>query len=255
MCGGASSTQNDINAEQTAFYKQLTDQYATIFGQNQAITGALTQAFTPILNAGPSQTGFSPAEETALRTENTEGTATNYAAAQRATAQALANRGGGNDFLPSSVDANLIAANANRAAATRSQGDLGITQANYERGYQNWQQAAAALATNAAQLNPNAYASSSTSAGGAAASEANAITQQNNSLWTAAIGALGGVAGSAVGGLTGGLGSSLFKGATQMLANPNSTIANYNSWANMAPPTVSYPGQMPGLGGPVPAFP
>jgi hypothetical protein len=200
MCGGASQQQNQISDEEKQFYETLTQQYSTVFAQNQAITGALTQAFQPILAAGPSQTGFSPSETNALQTQNTENVATDYAQAQKATADVLAARGGGNTFLPSSVDANLIARNANLAAQTRAQGQNQITQANYAQGNANFNQAAGVLGSTAGLLNPNAYASSTTNAGNSAANEANTITQQNNSLWNSVIGSLGGIAGQAAGG-------------------------------------------------------
>src|SRR5215467_3920727 len=153
MCG-ATQQQKQITDEQQEFYKKLSDQYSTVFGQNQAITGALTSAFMPILQAGPQQTGMNPAQETALRTQNAENVGTNYAQAQRATAQILAARGGGNTLLPSSVDANMFAQNARAAAAQRSQGNLAITQQNYAQGYQNWNTAANVLGSTAGLLNP-----------------------------------------------------------------------------------------------------
>lgn len=199
MCG-ASSQQTDISDEQQQFYTTLSNEYSSIFGQSQAITSALTSAFTPILQAGPSQTGFSPSEETALQTQNTQNVATDYAQAQKATAQVLAARGGGNTMLPSSVTANILAGNANAAAATRAQGQNTITQANYAQGYQNWNTAANVLGSTAGLLNPNAYSSSATSAGQQAANTANQIAQANFAPWGAAIGALGSVGGAAVSG-------------------------------------------------------
>jgi len=47
MCG-ATQQQKDITNEQSQFYQNLTSQYNTVFGQDQAITGALTSAFQPI---------------------------------------------------------------------------------------------------------------------------------------------------------------------------------------------------------------
>jgi hypothetical protein len=198
MCG-ASQQQKDITDEQQQFYTNLTNQYNTVFGQNQAITGALTAAFTPILQAGPSQTGFSPAQENAMRTQNTENVATNYAQAQKATAQILAAQGGGNTLLPSSVSANLLAQNVNQAAAQRTAGENTITQANYAQGYQNWQQAAGVLSSTAGLLNPTSYAGQATGAGGAASTSAYQVAQEANSPWNAAIGALGAIGGAAVG--------------------------------------------------------
>jgi hypothetical protein len=198
MCGDNEDLKNVTN-EQQDFYKKLSAQYDTIFGQNQAITGALTSAFTPILKAGPSQTGFSPEQENALRTQNVENVATDYGQAQKATAQILAARGGGNTLLPSSVDANLLAQNTAAAAAQRSQGDLGITQSNYAQGYQNWNTAANVLGSTAGLLNPTGYAGVANTAGGEAGKSAYNLAQTNFAPWGAAFGALGSVGGAAVG--------------------------------------------------------
>ena len=199
MCG-ATQQQQDITDEQQNFYKQLSDEYSTVFGQNQAITGALTSMFAPILQAGPSQTGFSQSQETALRTQNAENVATDYAQAQRATAQILAARGGGDTFIPSSINNNLLAQNANAAAAQRAAGDLNITNANYAQGYQNWNTAANVLGSTAGLLNPTGYAGVTTNAGTAASTSATNIAASNFAPWGAAMGALGSVAGMAAGG-------------------------------------------------------
>jgi len=196
MCG-ATQQQQDITDEQQAFYKQLTDQYATVFGQNQAITGALTSAFTPILQAGPSQTGFSDAQRTSMETQNTENVATDYAQAQKATAGILAARGGGNTLLPSSVDANLLAQNTNAAAAQRAAGQNQIVQADYTQGYQNWNTAANVLGSTAGLLNPTSYSGSATGAGSAASTSANQVAQSAFAPWGAAFGALGAIGGAA----------------------------------------------------------
>ena len=199
MCG-SNQNQQDITDEQQAFYKTLNDQYNTVFGQNQAITGALTSIFTPILQAGPGQQGFSAAQDTAMRTQNTENVATDYAQAQRATAQVLAAKGGGNTFLPSSTTANILAGNANAAAATRAQGENQITQQNYQQGYQNWQTAANVLGSTAGLLNPTGYAGVANTAGQNASTSATALATSQFAPWGAAIGALGSVAGAAAGG-------------------------------------------------------
>jgi hypothetical protein len=198
MCG-ATQQQTQISDAQQQFYTTLTSQYNTVFGQNQAITGALTSAFTPILAAGPSQTGFSPSETNALQTQNTQNVATNYAQAQKATADVLAAQGGGNTLLPSSVNANILAQNTNQAAAARATGQNTITQANYAQGYQNWQTAANVLGSTAGLLNPTSYSGAATGAGTAASTSAYQIAQAANSPWNAAFGALGSLAGGATG--------------------------------------------------------
>ena len=201
MCGGSSDTQNQLNQQQIQFYQNMNDSYNKVFGENQAITGALTQAFTPILNAGPGQQGYTPGQMTAMNTSAAENIATNYAQAQRATAQVLSARGGGNDLLPSSVDANILAQNVNQAAAQRASAQNQITQASYNQGNANWLTAANVLGSTAGLLNPTSYSTATTSAGTSAANEANTINASNNSLWNAAIGSLSSIAGKAAGGI------------------------------------------------------
>jgi hypothetical protein len=218
MCGGASPQQQELSAEQQQFYQTMTNAYNTTFGQSQAITGALTSAFTPILAAGPSQTGFSPSETQALTTQADTNTATNYAQAQQATADILAAQGGGNTLLPSGVNATLEANNTNAAALARTNAQNTITQNNYAQGYQNWQQAANVLGSTAGLLSPTSYASTANTSGQQAETTANQINNENTALWKSAIGAIGGIAGNAVG--SGSIGS-LFSDATAPFAQPD----------------------------------
>lgn len=200
MCG-PSSQQTSITDEQQNFFKTLNDEYTNIFGENQAIVGALTQAFTPILQAGPSQTGFAPGQVNALNTQATEKTATDYAQAQKATAQILAAKGGGDTFLPSSVNANILAQNANAAAGERATLQNQNTLANYQQGYQNWNTAASVLGNTAGLVNPTSYAGQVSTAGTNAAGSAAQMASEQFAPWGAAIGALGSVGGMAAGGL------------------------------------------------------
>ena len=137
--------------------------------------------------------------DTSLRAQNTAQVASDYAAAQRSTMQALAARGGGNTLIPSSVDANLFAANANKAAAARAAGEQSITQQNYAQGYQNWNTAANVLGSTANLINPTGYSGQATNAGNSAATSANNLAASANSPWNAAFGALGSAAGMAGG--------------------------------------------------------
>jgi hypothetical protein len=244
MCG-ANQQQTQISDAQQQMYQTLNSSYQTAFGQSQTITNALTAQFQPILAAGPGQQGFSAAENQSLNTSASENIAQNYAAAQKATAQVLAARGGGNTLLPDSISANLTAQNANQAAQQRSQAQNTITQANYAQGYQNWANAASVLSNTAGLLNPNAYASSATGAGTAAANTANQIAQQNNSIWNAAIGALGSVGGAALGNVMGRTSTpSLNTGAISWAnpanyVNPISTSSAFPGYQNLTLPALA----------------
>jgi hypothetical protein len=126
--------------------------------------------------------------------------ATDYAQAQRATAQTLAGQGGGNTFLPSSINANILANNANAAAKERAGLQNQNLVNNYQQGYQNWQTAADVLSKTASQYNPNAYASSTTGAGQQAFGSASQMSQEQFQPWGAALSTLGSVGGMALGG-------------------------------------------------------
>jgi hypothetical protein len=199
MCG-STDQQQQISQAQQQMYQTLNQNYATAFAQQQNIVNSLTSTFQPILARGPYQTGYSPAQVTGLNTAASENIAQQYAQAQRAAARVLAAQGG-DTMLPSSIQANTMANIATQAAGQRAQALNQNMIQNYNMGYQNWQNAANVLGNVATNMvNPNQFASSATSAGAQAANTANQIAQQQNSVWNAAIGALGGIGGAALGG-------------------------------------------------------
>jgi hypothetical protein len=198
MCG-ANDQQKEIGDQQQQMYKTLNDNYQKTFGQTQDILNALNAEFMPIMQQGPMQEGMTPEQKVAINAPQFQSINDNYAQAQRATAQLLAARGGGNTLLPSSVDANLLAQNAMASAKQRANVESNTLNQSYTLGRQNWT-AATGVLSNVAQLtNPLGYAGASTSAGGAAATTANQIAQANNSVWNGAIGALGSLGGAALG--------------------------------------------------------
>jgi hypothetical protein len=198
MCG-ATQQQTDISDEQSAFYAEMTKEAQATYGASSAITSALTSQFTPILQAGPNQEGFSTAEKTALNTQATEGVASGYSQASEALGEKLGASGGGDSFLPSGAQAELQQNTANTAAGQLAEDKNTITNNDYETGRQNWTTAASVLGQTASTLNPANFANAATGSGSAAANTANQIAQANNSVWTSAIGALGGIAGTAAG--------------------------------------------------------
>jgi hypothetical protein len=180
-----------------------------VYGESQGILDSLNSAFTPILEAGPNQPGFSQAEDTALNTEAEDSTATNYANAEKTLQENQAAEGGGNLFEPSGAAQSERAGVAEKAAGTLSGEQNQITQQNYATGRQNFMNAAGVLSGEQSTLNPNGTAEAATGASSAASSTANTIASQSNSVWTSVLGALGGIAGQAAGGLTKQPGSSV----------------------------------------------
>ena len=197
MCG-PSAAQTTIENSQIDLANQIQAQNSTVFGESQGILNSLNAAFTPILEAGPNQTGFSDAENTSLNTEATESTAQNFANAQRQMQESGAAAGGGNTFAPSGVTAANKASLAATGAAALSGEQNQIQQANYATGRQNFMNAAGVLGGEASTLNPVGTANAATGADSSAASTANTIQQQSTSIWSSVLGALGGVAGQAV---------------------------------------------------------
>lgn len=195
MCG-ASDAQKNLQTQQSNFYSTLTDAYKTQFGESQGITNALTRSFTPTLQAGPGQMGYSDGEKTALDTQATEGTAADYAKAQTATAQALGAANGGNQFVPNGANQQIEAQNSTAAAGEEASLKNTVLQNDYAQGRANYDQAASVLGSTAGLLSPTAAAGAATGAGSAAGTTANQIASADNSVWQGALGALGGVAGN-----------------------------------------------------------
>jgi hypothetical protein len=206
-CKGATDQQNQLEASQSAFYSTLTQDYSKQFANQQNVLNSLKAAWAPVLAAGPGQYGFTAAEDTALRTEATQGTANSYQQAQKALNNQFAARSGGDTYLPSGTEAQLNSTVASNAANQISSENLGITTAGYDRGYNLFQAASNVLGGVAGQYNPTGYSSSANTAGSDAASTANQIQQADaaSSPW----GAIGGILGGAAGAFTGGLGSGI----------------------------------------------
>jgi hypothetical protein len=205
----ASSAETALANQQSDFYKTLTADYKTQFANQSAILSSLQTAFDPILKAGINQYGFSPQEDTSMRTSASDSIARNFAGAQTALNENLASRGGGNTFLPSGATAQLQAGLLGSEATTQAETSNAITQKGYDVGRTNFLSAEGALAQTAGLQNPLGYAGAGNQAGSAAFNSADIINQQN----TAWQGALGGMIGGAASAFLGNsaLGS-IFKG-------------------------------------------
>lgn len=200
---GATGAQTNIEQSQQNFMNQLQTQAGAVFGNASAAYTALSNTFTPTVQAGPNQQGFSPQE---LSTQNSEAitqTGTAYQNAKAAVGNQLSAEGGGNTELPAgsttATNLGLAESGANQTASELA----GITEENYAVGRQNYENATKGLESAGSVYNPaTGAAGAATSAGSAAASTANQIASQQNSWIQPVIGALSGVAGAATGGLS-----------------------------------------------------
>lgn len=193
---GASSAQEQLQAQQMQFYSTLQSEYSTVFGENQDILKSLTSSFEPILKGGINQEGFSPAELTALNSSAVTGSGQAYASANKAVNDKLASEGGGNTYIPSGAKSQINEELASSGAQNLGNQELGITEADYATGRQDYLDAAGILGGVAGQYNPTGYAGATTSAGSSAETTANQINQENNSWVNAVVGGISG-AGSA----------------------------------------------------------
>jgi hypothetical protein len=201
LCG-ASSQQNQIEAQQSAAYTQAAAQSAAVFGVASAVSQQLQNTFAPTVAAGPNQEGFDEQENGNLNSQAITQTGQSYKNASEALKSQENSQGGGNMPLPSGAsvgtDASLASSAANQTASELSN----ITQQNYATGRANYDTAVTGLAGAA---NPLSVASGATNAatgsGQAASSTANQIASQNNSWMQLVSGALGAVGGVASGGV------------------------------------------------------
>jgi hypothetical protein len=211
--GGPSQSQQQLAASQQQFYSTLQNSYAQTFAGQQAILSSLKSAWSPILSAGPGQYGFTPAEDSAMRSQVTQSTAGNYAQASRALNEGMAAKGG-DAQITSGANAQLDASVAQAAAGQQSAENLGITQAGYAQGLQNFNAASSVLGGVANYMNPTGYISGANQAGSSAFGSAttNYNEAQAASPWNAVSGILGGALGVGLDAFTGGIGGSLASG-------------------------------------------
>lgn len=198
MCG-PTGAQQQLQQEQMDFYQQGQQEAKQTFGEQQGILQQLESVYEPILAKGPNAKGFSQAEEQDLNATAVDQTAQNYARAAKVAGEQIASEGGGN--VPGGTTGSqeqlreeVAAASAQQESTEESQ----IKQSNYAAGREEFAQATGALATASGQLSPVSYENAATEAGGAAATTANEIAQENNSWINAAIGAAGSIGSSVV---------------------------------------------------------
>jgi hypothetical protein len=210
---GATGAQEQLQTAQMNFYNTMTAEQSSTFASNQAILSALTKSFQPILEAGISQQGFSPAELQNMESEATTGSGQAYANASKALAAQQGDEGGGTTYIPSGAKMEQQEQLATSAAQNLATEQSNITAADYATGRQNYLEAANVLGGVAAGYNPTGYAGQATGAGSAASTTANEIASENSSWMNLAAGALG-AAGTA------------FKGAGTQALFPTSSSTN-----------------------------
>lgn len=221
LCCGASTSQQQIGAEQATAYQQMTQQAQQVFGSSSQVFQQLQSTFAPTVAAGPSQQGFSAAEDANLKSQAITQSGVAYKNAKSAVGEAIASQGGGNNpALTSGSNTGIDLGIANSAAANTANELSNIEETNYATGRQNYDTAVSGLAASPNVYNPAAeFGNAATNSGNAASNTANQIASQNSSWVQAVTGVLGGVASAATGGLVKGSGSGSGTGVSD--SNPS----------------------------------
>lgn len=208
LCCGATPAQDVAQAGQASVFAQLTNQAQQVFGASSQVFQQLQKTFAPTVAAGPSQQGFSPAENANLQSQAITQSGQAYRNAKAAVGNAGASEGGGNNpALQTGVNAGTDAKLASSASENTANELSNITEKNYETGRANYDTAVSGLESSPNVFNPATSAGgAATGAGEASATTANQIASQNNSWVQAVTGALGGVASAATGGVIKNLG-------------------------------------------------
>jgi hypothetical protein len=193
---------NKVDADQNAtaqanFYTQLTANYNTDFGQFESVSQNLLKQLQPIVAAGPSQYGFSTAEDANLRSTATTADAAAVKNAQIAANQQITASNGGAKLMPTGA-ADQLKQEADVAGAQKlSSDEEGITAAGYTQGVQNYDTALGAEGSVMGLMNPNNFAGAANQGGSSANGAIEAATQADDG-WMSMIGGLAGGTASAL---------------------------------------------------------
>lgn len=226
MCGPGQSQQQLANSQAT-LAQTLQQSFNSRFAGQDAVLGKLNSALTPILAAGPNQPGFNPAEASALNSQALDTTAANYDSAARAASGQLAGRGG-DSGLQSGVDSQIKATIASQAAKQLSGEQLGITQANYETGRQNYNTALAGTQALSGDYDPTKYGQLAGTQLNSAFDSANSIDQQKAQMWKT----LAGVGEAGLNFAFPGAGATIQAGIGGLFGNKSGGIADGNTSGN-----------------------
>jgi len=195
--GKGDNTLKNQEQAQADFTKTLMSSFQTQFAGQQSMLNFLNGKLQATIN---NPQGFGADALTAMRTGATEGTATSFAQSEQALHAAEAARGG--NGLPSGVDAQLEAQDANAGAAANARSQQDITLENEQQKQTNYQNAINAELGVSGQDNPNGIANAANSGSD---SVGNLGTAYKNSQNSQLLGALGGIAGGAAGVLSSGI--------------------------------------------------
>lgn len=215
------SAATDNEEAQTNYYNTLTSNYSSDYSQFEGLQSSLMNTLSPIVNAGPSQYGFSTGETNALNSSAINAGAASTNNAQVAANQQIIAANGGSAAVPTGAQEELMQQADLSGAQSTASALNNIQLEGYQQGTTNYNNALSGEMSILSADNPNAWASSTTSAGSAATGSVNALTsaeEADNSWETALSGAIGGIGSTVLG--------------ASKLANPTCWVAAelYGGW-------------------------
>jgi hypothetical protein len=201
--GGPSDQAKANEQAQTAFYKQMTQEQQTAFGEDQSLLSQIQAVTVPILAKGPEQFGYSPALDSALDSFIKSSGDTATANAVNATElSAKQNRGGAP--APAGADAAIQAEAETLGTQATNTNLINEKLSGFQAGNQQYTQALGALTGEQSLLNPAGYAGAATGAGGAATGAINLADSERSTLLQSLLGGVvsGGLAAATSGAST-----------------------------------------------------
>jgi len=194
---GPSSAEKQLQGQEVGLSESLDQYLRTNYGEQQGILNNLTNYLNPIAAAGPGQTGFTQPELAAMNTQAIDAAGGNYANAARAVGAGMS-RGEGD--VTSGILGQVKGALAGESAGQLAGTENAITQANYQTGRQNWQNAMTGLGGVAQQESPLGYISGANNANAQAFNQSNTIQQQKQAQMNDIFSSAAGIAGDVMGG-------------------------------------------------------
>ncbi|MHB8501523.1 MAG: hypothetical protein ACYDHE_11335 [Candidatus Acidiferrales bacterium] len=185
---GTSDSAKANEAAQTDFYKSMTQQQQTTFGEDQALFKQIQGITAPILAKGPMQYGFSP-EMDALLQANIKDTGAKATANSVNATELAGKQARGGAAAPAGSDEALRAVAetlGNQATATGLQNEK---LSGFQAGHQMYGEALGALTNEQSLLNPTGYANATTGAGGAATGAIHLADSERSNLLQSMLGA------------------------------------------------------------------
>ena len=202
-CCGPSGAEEQTQAQQESLANQLAADFGSRFATQTSMLNQLNQSLSPIISKGPSQQGMSPQELAAFNTQaiNSAGAAARNA--RQAAGNFSAGQGGGaSSGLQSGIQKQINASIDSSVANNLSNQQLGITEANYNQGRQNYQAGLSALLSTAGISNPGEFSGQAGQGYSQSFNEANTINQQKNQVGADIAGFATSLAGNIVPGLS-----------------------------------------------------